>query len=175
MKAAALVLIIFIASAFPAFSGEYAGDAYAAYQYKSKIYGVVEQIVPGTKGRWIVDGREVIVTPDTRIEEKHGKAAVGAFVEVKGVFSGREFIAKKIEVKRDSSHARIYGVIEKIPQAGFGIWTIDGKRVFVDDKTEFDEEYGRAVVGAYVEVKGSYSANGFSAREIEVKRASRRR
>ncbi|MDX9714958.1 MAG: DUF5666 domain-containing protein [Dissulfurispiraceae bacterium] len=175
MKRLVFILIMFMVSAGTAFSSEPAAAASPAYQYKSKVYGAIEQIIQGNPVKWRVDGRDVIVMPDTLIKEKYGKAAVGAFVEIKGIFTGRELIAQKIEVKRDSSHAKLYGVVKSIPAGGLGIWIIDGKRALVTEKTRIDEDHGRAVESAYVEVKGSYSAKGFNAREIEVKRGSRRK
>lgn len=69
-------------------------------RYESKIYGTVEKLPKGFIGTWVVNGKEVLVTKDTFIEEEHGKAAVGAYVEVKGSYDGKIFTAYKIEVKR---------------------------------------------------------------------------
>ncbi len=68
--------------------------------YESKIYGTVTKIPEGGIGTWVVNGKEVLVTKDTLIKEEHGKAVVGAFVEVKGSYDGKTFTAYKIEVKR---------------------------------------------------------------------------
>lgn len=69
-------------------------------RYESKIYGTVSKIPEGGIGTWVVNGKEVLVTKDTLIKEEHGKAVVGAFVEVKGSYDGKTFTAYKIEVKR---------------------------------------------------------------------------
>lgn len=69
-------------------------------RYESKFYGTVEKMPEGIDGIWIVNGKEVLVTKDTAIEEKHGKAAVGAYVEIEGNLSGKTFSAYEIEVKR---------------------------------------------------------------------------
>lgn len=69
-------------------------------RYESKIYGTVSKIPEGGLGTWVVNGKEVLVTKDTFIKEEHGKAAVGAYVEVKGSYDGKTFHAYKIEVKR---------------------------------------------------------------------------
>jgi hypothetical protein len=53
----------------------------------------------GVEGTWWVNGRELLVTRDTRIKKKYGTAAVGAYFEVEGNFSGASFIVYEIEVK----------------------------------------------------------------------------
>jgi len=68
--------------------------------YESKIYGTIEKVPEKGIGTWIVNGREVVVTEGTFIKEEYGKAAVGAYVEVKGSYDGKTFRAYKIEVKR---------------------------------------------------------------------------
>ena len=73
------------------------GNAFA----KQEFYGVVQAMPEkGYVGQWNVDGKTVHVTEDTKIEEKHGKLAVGAYVEVEGSYHGETFIAHEIEVKR---------------------------------------------------------------------------
>jgi hypothetical protein len=77
------------------------GKEYERHErYESKIYGTVEKLPKGFVGTWVVNGKEVLVTKDTFIEEEHGKAAVGAYVEVKGSYDGKTFHAYKIEIKR---------------------------------------------------------------------------
>lgn len=73
------------------------GNAYA----KQEFYGVV-QTMPETGyiGTWNIDGKAVQVTKDTKIEEEHGKLAVGAYVEVEGVTFEGKFIASEIETKK---------------------------------------------------------------------------
>jgi len=67
---------------------------------ESKFYGTVEKLPADRIGIWMVHGREILVTKDTRIKEEYGKAAVGSYVEVEGNNSGKNFSAYKIEVKR---------------------------------------------------------------------------
>ncbi len=68
--------------------------------YESKLYGTVERIPKGIVGTWIVNGREILITKNTKIEEEYGKAEVGAYVEIEGYYPGKNFIAHEIEVKR---------------------------------------------------------------------------
>ena len=73
-----------------------AGNAFA----KQEFYGVI-QAMPEKwyVGQWNIDGKAVHVTEDTKIEEKHGKLAVGAYVEVEGITFEGKFIASEIETK----------------------------------------------------------------------------
>jgi len=68
--------------------------------YESKFYGTVEKIPEGVIGHWMVNGRDFLVTKDTRIKEKYGRAEVGAYVEIEGYYTGKTFFAHEIEVKR---------------------------------------------------------------------------
>jgi len=54
----------------------------------------------GYIGQWNVDGKPVNVTKDTKIEEKHGKLTVGAYVEVEGVTFEGKFIASELETEK---------------------------------------------------------------------------
>ena len=73
------------------------GNAFA----KQEFYGVVQAMPEkGYIGQWNVDGKTVYVTKDTKIKEKHGKLAVGAYVEVEGVTFEGKFIASEIETKK---------------------------------------------------------------------------
>lgn len=75
--------------------------------YRSKFYGTVEALPAGMTGTWTVNGRSVEVTPQTKIEQEHGRIAVGTYVEIKGRSDGRTFTARSVEVKRgapDSGH-----------------------------------------------------------------------
>ena len=62
------------------------------------IHGTIEKIPASTLGIWVIDGRRVIVSMYTVIEEEHGQATVGADVEVEGSSPGRTFTANKITV-----------------------------------------------------------------------------
>jgi hypothetical protein len=166
--------------------------------YPGKFYGTVERMPEtGWKGIWIINGREVLVTNSTKIEEEYGKAAAGAYVEVEGNYSGKTFTAYEIEVKgerryreyapsgkkTDKSKSRDYspnrekvynsrfaGIIESMPEAGYeGLWIIEGRKVEVNNKTLIDETDGTASVGAYSKVKGIRTGDTITAYEIEIK------
>lgn len=62
------------------------------------------------------------------------------------------------------------GRIQNRPMERNGLWRIAGRDVLVTQQTKIDEEEGRAVVGAWVEVEGWQGPIGpVIAREIEVK------
>jgi hypothetical protein len=69
-------------------------------RYESKFYGTVEKLPQGMIGTWVINRRDIAITRETRIIERHGKAAPGAYVEVEGVNTGKAFTAHRIEVKR---------------------------------------------------------------------------
>lgn len=68
---------------------------------------------------------------------------------------------------------KIYGTVDKIPEGGIGTWVVKGKEILVTKETYIRERHGKAVAGAYVEIKGTYSGNTLQADEIEVKRKGR--
>jgi len=170
--------------------------------YPGKFYGTVESIpVSGRDGIWVINGREILVTGNTKIEEEHGKAVPGAFVEVKGDYTGKIFTAYEIEVKgggrsgeihpsheksldgrsRDYSpdqervfNSRLQGVIDAMPQTGYeGIWVIDGRKIDVTNKTLIDETGGKAVIGAFAKIKGIRSGDTITAYEIEIEKKNK--
>lgn len=67
---------------------------------KQDFYGNVEKMPEnGFVGEWVVGGRTVTATNDTKIKEKHGKLQIGAYVEVEGRQKDGKFIASEIETK----------------------------------------------------------------------------
>lgn len=104
----ALLSMSFAAGA--ALAGDHEGRRAGEYRergdYESKIYGIVEKMPQDLVGIWVVNGREVVVTKDTRIKEKHGKAEAGAYVEVEGNTTGKTFTAYEVEVKRSKQSGR---------------------------------------------------------------------
>ena len=178
-----LMLVLVIASiAWPA-TAQKAGEYGKQVNYADKFYGVVESMPQtGYAGLWIINGRNVQVGQDTFIKEKRGKAAVGAYVEVKGEQTGDTFSAYKIEVEGSGDMAKspypgkFYGTVDSIPDTGReGIWIINGREILVTGNTTIEEEYGKAAPGSYVEVKGDYAGKIFTAYEIEVKGEKRYR
>ncbi len=199
------------AGAFAEVKGHQSGDIFTAYEieikqgkdfkksaYPGKFYGTIERLPEkGWQGIWIINGREILITGHTKIEEKYGRVAAGALVKVEGNYSGDKFAAYEIEVKgerryreyepsgkkTDKSKSRDYsphgekvynikfgGTIESIPEAGYeGLWIIDGRKVEVTSKTLIDETDGTASQGAYAKVKGIRKGETITAYEIAIK------
>ena len=67
---------------------------------RGEFYGTIEQLPDGLYGVWVVDGRQISVTPSTKIEQEYGRVSIGAAVEVEGVFEGQKFKAYEIEASR---------------------------------------------------------------------------
>ncbi len=177
-----------------------ADSGYAAKSpYPGKFYGTVERMPEtGWEGIWIINGREVLVTRSTKIEEEHGRLSAGAYVEVEGNYSGKTFTAYEIEVKGESGYreyaphrektykgrsrdytsfpekaynSKFAGTIESIPEGGYeGVWIIDGRKVEVNNKTLIDETDGRVSVGAWTKVRGTRTGDTIIAYEIEIER-----
>ena len=148
----------------------------------TKFYGTVEQMpADGFIGTWIISGRVTTVTATTRIEQEHGPAVVGAYVEVEGYLQADGSVsATKIEVKSSPGsgggggnvgYVKFYGVVEDLPATGFiGDWVVSGRTVRVDASTRIEQEHGTVRIGAFVEVKGIQQADGsVNATKIEVK------
>ncbi|CAK8715663.1 hypothetical protein GMJAKD_04805 [Candidatus Electrothrix aarhusensis] len=53
----------------------------------------------GLNGVWKIDGREVVVTRNTRIKETYREPRMGSSVEVEGRHIDNTFTASEIEVK----------------------------------------------------------------------------
>ncbi|MFZ4438598.1 MAG: DUF5666 domain-containing protein [Syntrophales bacterium] len=168
-------LILSAGAAF-ASGDEHQGSKRSAHtnEYESKIYGTVRSIPAAMVGVWNVNGRDISVTKTTAIKEKHGKAEVGAYVEIEGTYSGSKLNAYEIEVKRGSQEVRkIRGAIQSIPDGTYGRWIVGDEEIAVSKDTFIREKHGKAEVGAYVEVEGVFSGKSLTARNIEVKRAKR--
>ena len=174
--------------------GEQIGEKFEAYSIeveeagesnsrmsKAKFYGTVEEMPKGgVDGTWRINGRELLVTKNTRIKEKYGKAVVGSYVEVEGNFSGKTFTVYEIEVRDNKHHnshkaynIKFSGKIEKMPADGYeGFWVVAGHQVEVSTVTVIDEIDGKASLGDKAKVKGVRSGSSIKAFEIKVSRSN---
>ncbi len=100
LEAAAFLFLSLSFAAGPASADEALRKDDLTESCKSRIFGIIEKAPLSNIGTWVVGRREVRVTRETRIIEKHGKAEIGAFVEVVGNNTGKIFSAYRIEVKR---------------------------------------------------------------------------
>ncbi len=174
--AAGAVLLLTVATVFGSEHERQEGKEYNHHERgESKFYGTVERIPEGTLGTWNVNGREILVTKDTRIKEKHGRAKEGTYVKVEGGYSDKTFIAHEIEVERTSERgkSKFHGTVERIPEGTLGTWNVNGREILVTKDTKIEEQHGKAKEGTYVEVEGGYSGKTYIAHKIEVKRTKR--
>lgn len=156
------------------------GEHEDAERHTVEFVGRVKSLPNGTLiGEWDVDGRRVLVSAATQIDEHKGLVDVGVLVKVEGTRNGDGSItALEIAVKRgeeddnkpgeDHQYTQFVGLIEALPAGGLlGEWTVDGKTVVVTDRTELDDN-ATFVISDTVKVKGYIQTNGsVAAREIE--------
>lgn len=72
----------------------------------------------------------------------------------------------------ENYRAMLYGVIESMPTSSLeGMWTINDKEILVAGDTIIKEEFGKAEIGAYVEIEGDYKEKIFKAYRVEVKKS----
>lgn len=145
---------------------------------EAAFYGTVEAMPQGgVQGKWVVNGREIVVTPRTEIEQKHAAAAVGSYVKVEGVFSGSSFIVYELEVERGAAdqrraaggNCRLAGTVEKMPENNYeGIWIVGGRQIHVGSETVIDETSAKASAGVRAEIKGIRSGQAVKALEIRI-------
>jgi hypothetical protein len=95
------------------------------------------------------------------------------FMVTTGTVFGSEYEKGREEgyERHEGDENGFYGTVEKLPKGLIGIWTVNGKQVEVTRDTYIEEEYGKAEVGAHVEVKGKQEGNIFKAYKVEIKRA----
>jgi hypothetical protein len=99
--AAALLVILTTGLASAGTQKAQGSRTYAeASRSEIKMYGIVQKIPEGLIGKWTINDKEIVVTKNTHIKEKYGKAEAGAFVAVEAAYNGSAIIAEKIEVKR---------------------------------------------------------------------------
>ncbi|MCI5145918.1 MAG: hypothetical protein D3923_10415 [Candidatus Electrothrix sp. AR3] len=145
----------------------------------AKFYGIVEEIPNGgMAGIWKVNGRNLIVTKNSKVKEKYGAAQVGSYVKVEGCLAGRTFTVYEMEVqesKRDKQqralnyNCKFLGIVESMPKNGYeGIWIVDGRQVRVSTTTLIDETVGKASSGCRASIKGVRTGNAVRAIEIVV-------
>ncbi len=147
-----------------------------------EFFGKIETLPgSGLVGDWTVNSRTVHVSSKTEIDQKNGKAVVGAFVKVEGVVQPDGSInASEIEVRSNNptpdpgnKYIKFYGIIQSLPASGsIGDWTINGLTVHVTASTIIDKSDGVPAVGSRAEVKGILQTDGsINAIKIESKKA----
>ncbi|HMV99760.1 MAG TPA: DUF5666 domain-containing protein [Acidobacteriota bacterium] len=146
-----------------------------------KFYGTINSLPASSdlRGNWVVDGRNVMVTASTSLDQSRGSFAVGVRVEVEGYAqSDGSVTAKSIHVDDNSTgggsggmYIKFYDRIQTLPASAdlIGTWQIGGRSVQVTSSTQLDRSRGNFAVGVLVEVEGSQQADGtVTAKEIHV-------
>lgn len=125
------------------------------------LTGVIEKMpAAGLKGEWTVDGKTVVVMPNTRLNQEKGLAVVGATVNVIGWDAYDKVIASQITVvsspQTGGTYTRVLGLVEAVPEGGVvGVWTIAGQKVEVTAQTELQLPAGQTpAVGWVARVEG---------------------
>ena len=68
---------------------------------KQRFQGVVEQMPEdGYTGQWVIGGRTVNATTNTKFREKRGKLQIGSYVQVEGSQVDGNFLASEIKSRR---------------------------------------------------------------------------
>lgn len=145
-----------------------------------EFHGAISKLpaTPNLVGDWTVGGKIVHVSATTVLEQEAGKAAIGAYVEVKGTpQSDGSINATKIEVKltpgdSSSGETEFTGNIEELPSTTgrIGDWKVAGKVVHVLATTRIEQERVPVAAGITVKVEGIQQSDGsINAIEIETK------
>jgi len=129
------------------------------------FFGTVQTLPPSPfVGDWVVGGRTVHVTGNTRIDHEFRPLMVGSFVKVVGGLRADGSIdAIKVEVKRANNVGRkinffeLFGTVQNMPSSGLvGDWRISNQIVHVSPTTRFDPTGGSQItVGSRVVVVGT--------------------
>lgn len=143
-----------------------------------RFFGPINSL-PSTQGwigEWNVGGHKLNIVATTTIVQERGPVAVGALVEVLAVAQAGALEAVRVEVKNgtgnSAGYAKFFGTISALPAAQnfVGDWTVGGKTVHVTSSTRLNQERGKIVVNAFVEVEGNQRTDGsVDATSIEVK------
>lgn len=175
-----LAIVSVLAALVPASMAGASEDGSETGSEAGELQGVVEAL-PGTTnlvGDWLVSGVTVHVTTATEIDDDLAAVAVGATVEVEGVWEADGSItAHEVEVSEDAEdddygEMKLEGLVDALPPTPdlVGDWVVSGVTVHVTTETEIETEHGSIAVGSAVEVEGLAEADGsITAHRIETK------
>jgi hypothetical protein len=127
---------------------------------RGKAFGIINDIPDGGLGIWLIGGIEYAVTGDTELDDKKGDLEEGRNVKVEywqdeqGNRTAREIKAMPQRAGDKEGVYKLVGFVQSMPSEGFiGDWTIGGVDLVAAASSEFKEEHGMLIEGAYVEVK----------------------
>ncbi len=159
-------------------------DDYPGQGQYIEFRGQVQSMPAGSLiGDWVISGRTVRTSVQTRFKQEHGPFQVGAWVKVKG-YQQADGSINAIELETDNpsysggddgypgqgQYVEFYGQVQSMPAGLIGTWVISGRTVRTSAQTRFEQEHGPFQVGAWVEVKGYQQADGsINATKMETK------
>ncbi|MEP7343506.1 MAG: DUF5666 domain-containing protein [Acidobacteriota bacterium] len=120
-------------------------------------------------GDWVIDGKTVHVTTNTKLEQPRVKFASAVYVHVNGyLLADGSVSATKIESRTSQSNGdnrsfiEFIGTVTALPTtANFaGDWTVAGRTVHVDRRTKVSREQATIAIGATVEINGAELPDG---------------
>jgi hypothetical protein len=74
-------------------------NVWAFKEFGGKVEKMPEK---GYSGEWVIAGKSVQVTDETKIEKEHGELKVGSYVKVEGVTCNGKMVASEIETEDES-------------------------------------------------------------------------
>lgn len=169
---AVLLLVFGMFPVAPVFAG--ANDDPGLFE----LHGTIS-VMPSTAnlvGDWTIGGKIIHVSTSTVIKQEIAKAAIGAYVEVKGIVQSDSSInATRIETQLASdggAASEVTAAIEELPSTTgrIGDWKVGGKVVHVIATTLIKQERTQIAVGVMVEVHGTAQSDGsINAISVETK------
>ena len=105
-----------------------------------RAYGPIATFPVGLAGTWIVGGVSYQATASTSFEQRFGRFAVGAFVELTYRVENNSRIATRIEthVAPGEGRNRAIGTLQSRPSDDTGTWIIGGVSYTGDDAIEIE-------------------------------------
>ncbi|MFN7931254.1 MAG: DUF5666 domain-containing protein [Blastocatellia bacterium] len=161
---AILVLVLGLMPTIPSFAAD------AASNNVLELHGTISKLpaTPNLVGDWTVGGKVIHVSATTILQQEAGKAAVGAYVEIKGTPNNDGSLnATKIEVQlsgspADGNEVEFIGNIEELPSTTgrIGDWKVAGKVVHVSATTQIEQERVAVATGVTVKIEGIRQSDG---------------
>jgi uncharacterized protein (TIGR03437 family) len=151
------------------------GGASGSNAGEFKHIGVLQQLpASGFTGAWVVGGRTIGVSSQTRINQEDGMVRIGACLEAEGtLLSDGALSASEVSVELPSKCgfvqvpggaamlSEFYGVVQSMPAGGReGLWQVGGRMVSATSATKFEADEGPIQAGVCVEVTGTAGTNG---------------
>ena len=115
-----------------------------------RAYGPISAFPAGLVGAWTVGGVSYQATASTSFEQRFGRFAIGAFVEIIYRLEGGNRIATHIETHVAPGEGRIQavGALEGRPSDDTGTWVVGGVSYTGDDAIEIELEHAGSTAQA---------------------------